>query len=240
MTRVIRYTPDYLCMISDYGSPERHRHPTAHLVCAAEGTLHAAVGTTYTACQGIMIRPDAVHEIQTDGRMIVFLLANPSVITELMYARYLAASDYAVLPDETVSGIRNLYRRGGSDMDIQMLQMLGIYSQGAITADERVLAAIAEIGSAPSIGPDMMEHLCQITCLSQSRLSHLFKQQTGNTLAGYLVFMKMRRAFEYAEAGMSLTDAAMHAGFDSSSHLAATCKRMFGLSLSAFLRSQKE
>ena len=85
----------------------------------------------------------------------------------------------------------------------------------------------------------MMERLCETACLSQSRLSHLFRAETGNTLAGFLAFMKMRRAFEYAERGMNLTDAAMYAGFDSSSHLAATCKRMFGISLSAFLRSQK-
>ena len=125
-------------------------------------------------------------------------------------------------------------------MDIQILKLLGIASEDPLTADARVLTAIAEIGAAPSVGADMMELLCAKTYLSQSRLSHLFKQETGSTLAGYLAFMKLRKAFEYAESGRNLTDAAMRAGFDSSSHLAATCKRMFGISLSAFLRSQKE
>lgn len=240
MTKVIRYTPDYLCMISDYGSPERHRHPTAHLVIADEGVLCCTVGTAYCECEGIMIRSGAEHEIQADGRMIVFLFADPSGITELMQERFLASSDHAVLPGYTVSEVRKICRRNDNGMDIQIMKLLNIYSEKHITADERVLTAIAEIESAPSITPDMMEHLCRKTYLSQSRLSHLFKAETGNTLAGYLAFMKMRKAFEYAESGMNLTDAAMHAGFDSSSHLAATCKRMFGISLSAFLRSQKE
>lgn len=240
MTKVIRYTSDYLCMISDYGSPERHQHPTAHLVIADEGVLRCKVGTAYSECAGIVIRSGAEHEIQADGRMIVFLLADPSGITELMNKRFLASSEHAVLPEDIVSKGKKICRRNDSDMDIQILKLLGIYSEKHITADERVLTAIAEIESASSITPDMMEHLCKTTFLSQSRLSHLFKAETGNTLAGYLAFMKMRKAFEYAESGMNLTDAAMHAGFDSSSHLAATCKRMFGISLSAFLRSQKE
>ena len=240
MTNVIRYTSDYLCMISDYGSPERHRHPTAHLVIADEGMLRCTVGTAYSECAGIMIRSGAEHEIQADGRMIVFLFADPSGITALMQAHYLASSDYVVLGEDTVSEVKKICRRNISGMDIQIMKLLGIYSEKPITADERVLTAIAEIGSAPSITPDMMAHLCRKTYLSQSRLSHLFKAETGNTLAGYLAFMKMRKAFEYAAGGMNLTDAAMHAGFDSSSHLAATCKRMFGISLSAFLRSQKE
>ena len=240
MTKVIRYTPEYLCMLSDYGSPERHRHPTAHLVCAAQGMLHAAVGTTQTECSGLLIRSFTEHEIRAQGRMLVFLFADPSPITELMNDRFLADSDHAVLPEDTVSLIRNLSRRTSDDFDIQILKLLGIYSEEKLTADTRVLTAIEEIMSAPSVGADMMERLCAKTCLSQSRLSHLFKQETGSTLAGYLAFMKLRKAFEYAESGMNLTDSAMYAGFDSSSHLAATCKRMFGISLSAFLRSQKE
>ncbi len=240
MTKVIRYTLDYLCMISDYGSPERHRHPTAHLVITDGGVLRCTVGTAYSECEGIMIRPGAVHEIQADGRMIVFLFANPSGITDLMQELFLTSSDYSVLPEDAISEVKNICRQNTGDMDIQILKLLGIYSDEKLFADDRVLTAIAEIESSPSITRDMMKLLCQKTYLSQSRLSHLFKAETGNTLAGYLAFMKMRKAFEYAESGMNLTDAAMHAGFDSSSHLAATCKRMFGISLSAFLRSQKE
>ena len=240
MTNMIRYTPDYLCMISDYGSPERHRHPTAHFVIANEGKLRCTVGTAYSECEGIMIRSGIEHEIQANGRMIVFLLANTSPIAELMNTRFLAASDHAELSADEVSEIKKICRRNDGDMDIQILKLLGIYGEESLIADNRVLTTMEEIESAPSITPDMMKLLCEKTYLSQSRLSHLFRQETGNTLAGFLAFMKLRKAFEYAENGMNLTDAAMHAGFDSSSHLAATCKRMFGISLSAFLRSQKE
>ena len=108
MTKVIRYTSDYLCMIADYGSPERHRHPTAHLVIADESTLRCTVGNAYFECEGIMIRSGAAHEIQSDGRMIVFLLANTSPIAELMNTRFLAASDHAELSADAVSEIKKI------------------------------------------------------------------------------------------------------------------------------------
>lgn len=59
MTNVIRYTPEYLCMISDYGSPERHRHPTAHI-------LFLKLGVGYnTAEQSILINGD-IHEVLSE------------------------------------------------------------------------------------------------------------------------------------------------------------------------------
>ena len=183
MTTVIRYAAEYLCMISDYGSPERHQHPTAHLVIADEGVLRCTVGTEHFECEEIMIRSGVTHEIQANGRMIVFLLANTSPIVELMNTRFLTVSNHAELSADAVSEIKKICRRNDGDMDIQILKLLGIYGEESLIADNRVLTAMEEIESAPSITPDMMKLLCEKTYLSQSRLSHLFRQETGNTLA---------------------------------------------------------
>ena len=76
----------------------------------------------------------------------------------------------------------------------------------------------------------MLVYLFDPACLSQSRLSHLFKESVGISLHRYLAWEKMRKGYvNYRKYG-SITEAAMRAGFDSPSHFAATCKRMFGLS----------
>lgn len=54
--------------------------------------------------------------------------------------------------------------------------------------------------------------------LSKSRLSHLFKEETGMTLHSYLAFEKLRKTHEYYLNGESLTDSCIKAGFNSSSH----------------------
>ena len=77
----------------------------------------------------------------------------------------------------------------------------------------------------------IVEELSREVCLSKSRLSHLFREQTGMTLHSYLAFEKLRKTWRYMGLGYSITDSCMRAGFASPSHCAATSKRMFGISL---------
>ena len=76
-----------------------------------------------------------------------------------------------------------------------------------------------------------MNQLSRLVYLSQSRLSHIFKQQTGITLHSYLAFEKLHKTHQYYIEGKTLTEACLLAGFSSSSHFSATCKRMFGMSI---------
>ena len=87
------------------------------------------------------------------------------------------------------------------------------------------------------IGAGVMDELASRECLSKSRLSHLFTQEMGISLHRYLAFCKMAKASASIAGGASLTDAAIRAGFDSSSHLSATMRRMFGISLTDVMRS---
>ena len=87
---------------------------------------------------------------------------------------------------------------------------------------------------------DIMKKLCDISCLSQSRLSHLFTQNMGMSLHRYLSFDKMRKGYTNFLSTGNITQAALDSGFDTPSHFAATCKRMFGLSFSEFQKSTQK
>lgn len=239
MTEIIQYTNDYLFMISDYGSPDRHKHLTAHLVCALSGSLRCFIGTDTVECDGILISPDIEHDIQSTDRMLVFLFANTSKITNIMVEKYLSGRDYAIIPKDTIGIIKAEYLRGTDNLDERILKDLSLYTTEKAQFDDRVAEAIEELESAENISRDMIARLSRKACLSQSRLSHLFKKDIGISLNRYMSFMKMKKASEYVREGENLTSAALHAGFDSSSHMAATCKRMFGISLSAFMKSQE-
>lgn len=53
---------------------------------------------------------------------------------------------------------------------------------------------------------------------SQSRLSHLFKEQIGIPLKSYIQFHPMKQAFLALLHGKSITEAALATNFDSPSH----------------------
>lgn len=238
VTEIIGYTKDYLAMISDYGSPDRHRHLTAHLVCALSGTLKCFIGSETVECDGVLIYPDIEHEIQATDRMLVFLFANTSKITNLMEEKYLSGKSYAILSGEELKTIKSETLRGTDKLDERILKDLELYTTDIAQFDQRVHEVIEELEAAETISGDTIENLSKAVCLSQSRLSHLFKRDIGISLNRYISFMKMKKAYEYVLDSESLTAAALHAGFDTSSHMAAACKRMFGISLSAFMKSQ--
>ena len=219
MTEIIQYTNDYLAMISDYGSPDRHKHLTAHLVCALTGTLQCQLDHRAIECEGLLIYPDVEHKIQAADRMLVFLFANTSKITSLMEEKYLSGNNYAILPKNTVEFIRTEYLRGTDHLDERVLMGMSLYTREKAQFDERVADAVAELEAVETISEDTMLRLSQKACLSQSRLSHLFKKDIGISLIRYMSFMKMKKAYEYVCKGENLTDAALHAGFDSSSRM---------------------
>ena len=72
--------------------------------------------------------------------------------------------------------------------------------------------------------------------LSESRLSHAFKDTVGVSLKGYLTIARLKYAYSLVMEGKSKTYAAMEAGFSSPAHLANICKKQMGVSIKDVLR----
>jgi AraC-like DNA-binding protein len=75
--------------------------------------------------------------------------------------------------------------------------------------------------------------------LSESRLAHLFKEETGVPLKSYIVLHKLQIAYESIFDGKSITTAAFDAGFGSPSHLAYTNKIMTGMSATNIIKDSE-
>lgn len=72
--------------------------------------------------------------------------------------------------------------------------------------------------------------------ISDSRLSHAFKECMGVSLKGYLNIKQMQYAYKLIMSGESITFAALEAGFSSPAHLAAICKKQMGIAISMVLK----
>lgn len=72
--------------------------------------------------------------------------------------------------------------------------------------------------------------------LSESRLSHAFKENVGISLKGYLTIARLKYAYRLVMEGKSKTYASYEAGFSSPAHLAYICKKQMGISISDVLR----
>lgn len=71
--------------------------------------------------------------------------------------------------------------------------------------------------------------LAQHCSISLSRLSHLFKADTGITLKQYVQHRKVIKAIHGMHEGFSLTDSATYGGLSDQPHFTHVFRRMFGI-----------
>ena len=70
----------------------------------------------------------------------------------------------------------------------------------------------------------------------ESRLRHLFVEQTGLAFKTYVLWLRLVRALRSYAEGCSLTEAAHAAGFADSAHFSRVFKRTFGLPATTLAR----
>jgi len=237
------YKEDHLLMLSAYQTPTMHRHLAMHLLFAINGELCCKVGAQEFLAKAVCIASDEEHTaFSAKGEMLVFLFDETSLCAKRLKELFLGNIGYAVLNGALAGKIVSLWKEWGSDLEVfdqKALEACGISEGTAVVYDERIREVLLFMRQLDTIPSDVMALLCRKACLSQSRLSHLFKENAGVALNRYLVLEKMRKAYEYYQAFGNITEACMRAGFDSPSHYAATCKRMFGISFSEVEKSMR-
>lgn len=98
------------------------------------------------------------------------------------------------------------------------------------TNDQRVQNCLKIIESEDVPYDQLITHLTSKVFLSPSRLSHLFKENTGVSLKKYLVWARLKKAIHFLlNDQTSFTAAAYQSGFYDQSHLSNAFKRFLGV-----------
>jgi len=211
------------------------------MVFGIKDVLTCVVGDDIFKCRGAFIASDVEHTIYAEtGDMLLFLIDTTSEMARTVRESILFENDLSLIDEATVNTMADIWGKCADDLkeaDRRLLEACGIEKGVKPTTDERIQKVLCYLESSDTIPADIMERLCREACLSESRLSHLFKEQMGIALGRYLVLEKMKKGYLHYCITGNITDAALNAGFDSPSHFAATCKRMFGISFSEFIKS---
>lgn len=232
---------DHIMMRAEYRTPDPHSHLAMHFIAGLEGKIHCDVQGDSFDAEAVFIASDVAHTAYAEtGDMLVFLFDAAGSIAREAERKYLRGKPYCCIPAETAIQIREICRENTpADTDRLITRLLGLDTSGNLPRDERVTEVLEYLRSLDEIPGDITAQLCARVCLSQSRLSHLFSENVGISLHRYLAMDKMRKGYIHFQKYGSITEASMRAGFDSPSHFAATCRRMFGISFSEFIKSGK-
>ena len=104
--------------------------------------------------------------------------------------------------------------------------------------NERVKKALNYINSHYS-STITLDELADFIGVSKFHLSREFKRLTGQTVFEYVISFRCKMARRLIKEGRSVSDSAIHAGFDNLSYFSKQFKRVFGILPSAYLKSLK-
>ena len=97
--------------------------------------------------------------------------------------------------------------------------------------DKRITASIKFIEENELEYKNLISELTSQVFLSDSRLSHLFKEHIGISIKKYLVWNRLRQAIDtYLSENTNFTDVSIQSGFFDQAHLTNSFKSVLGVS----------
>lgn len=236
---IVYFGSDHVSFLTNKVDADNHSHNYIQITIGLEEDVAITVeGVAYQA-SGLILHSNIVHELQGHGQWQWYMLINPeSAFGEHLKGTYLQHSPIYVLTSNQVG-------------ELQQLANQHLFSLQHATEYDRIWNRCKHIleltdDKLPPVHDERVHHIMQAlesislpqltvktlskkVFLSESRLSHLFKDKIGISLASYIVHHKLEHAFHAVFNGKSMTDAAMEAGFNSPSHFSKTVRDKLGM-----------
>ena len=221
MSRII-FDDDHVIVSPSFVEVSEHKHSFCHVFFLYDGDICTHMR---------IIGSGMIHTMPPRAQCRLFLMIDPTAAAaEHLMEKY---SEPVTLPCAEPP----LYNDTMSDDEIREEMrrwMEHTFPCGRKICDERISQLITDIGEYKYLESSIPD-IARTMYLSESRLSHMFKESMGISLKGYLNLKQIQYAYEHIRQGESITSAALDAGFSSSAHLAAACKKMMGISISGVM-----
>ena len=220
----------HLLLKTGYGNPEMHSHSASHIIIGLEADARVNINGENTVCRGALVPSGVKHTVDSCGKpLLVFMFDITSRVSECI-------TNFKTLKTQEAERIISAWQSWDDskiganyeDFFAKVMAELDISETGSRVSDERIIAAMRFVKQ--HLNDDMtVRDAAEFVYLSESRFSHLFREETGIAFSGYLVMQKMFCTYMQIAEGKSITEAAVAAGFSSPSHFATVNKKMFGI-----------
>jgi len=228
---------------------ERHRHHAAQICVSLQGRLRVDAGSHAFEPLGILVPPDCPHRINAGDASILALYLEPeSDDYASLLAPWLKQHDATSVrtidpPTGSLEQLRNIHASSGDPHQAWSACAsalgMGVTNPSPLLRDPRIAQVIDIIRRQPSASHGI-DALAGAVHLSPSRLSHLFRNETGIAIRRFIVWVRIRQVVERALDGASLTQAAHAAGFADAAHMSNTFRQMFGFAPSTLFSARIE
>ena len=228
---------NHILIHTGYRDPGVHRHMAAHVIVSTHGKICVSADGEEHSCSGVMIPSGVSHSVDTYGSpALVFLFDSTTNAAKQIQKVQTICEEYAteivcVFAEFEKNNSRQTYDK----IESHVLRLLGIHNTASCVADERIVSAMKYIREKGREKITCRE-TAEAVFLSESRFSHLFRKEVGMTFTAYLIYQRLINVYAGIFQGKNVTEAAIDAGFASSSHFADVNRRVFGISVSDIAR----
>lgn len=218
-----------------------HAHHAMHLVVARTGDVRVEVQGRAVRAPALVTAPDVPHALDAKGQAIVLVFVDPeSDDGERLGAGIDAVRTFdEAARDAWIARLPELGPdRGPFDGWVREVvadaaSRAGAGARAPRRVHPRVRRVVSHLKTCPSEADTSIAALALLAGLSESRLTHAFRDSVGIPLRAYLLWQKLQRAVLAMSSGRPLAHAAAEAGFADAAHMSRTFRRMLGMSASA-------
>lgn len=229
--------------IADSVNAEVHKHWLLQMFLSFEDNLNIEVDGSLITCNSILVNMNTVHTFSSEGKIHFTMLIDPTTQLGRVMREKLKEKSFYVFPNEETAimqqNLKNALLKRRKDALMSFIKSIDykFAFSNIISFDGRIEEVLNFLNDCPCEDEfHQIKYLSQQISISESRLAHLFKRETGIPLKSYIVLRKLQSAYELIFKGENITTAALNAGFDSPSHLAYTNKMMTGMSATNIIR----
>ncbi|MGL5149281.1 MAG: helix-turn-helix domain-containing protein [Clostridium sp.] len=216
---------------------EKHKHHMMQVFIAIEAGFDIKVLGKKLSCNFLVVDSNVEHEFKcNDNLVFTMVIEATSNIAEEIKEKYIKDNDYYIFSEECFERVKeqclNLLENNEKYNGFleYFYDILELKNNAFHSYDDRVVEILKVINECDCTDHSL-ERYSREVYLSQSRLAHLFKEQTGIPLKSYIVLHKLKKAYEFILKGDNITEASYKAGFSTPSHLAETNKKLTGMSV---------
>lgn len=234
MSRLI-FEQAYVVIIPTYKSAEKHEHSMLHLFLGSDIT--ADVNGTVCSGNAIFVSGNVMHNCPKGETDAVILIDPTSALAESIERQFLKGEECFGLDIKVYESL--LLHKGRiseqNDSEIisgikEILSLLDLDTSKKRQTDPRIVQLLKSIRAYEYVDKKVSDVAKQLN-YSESYLTHLFKKEAGISLKSYLMMSQLEYTWKQVQKGISITQAALDAGYSSPSHFAMICKKTTGLSL---------
>lgn len=245
MNYIIKYGKNFIA-ISDRIEADYHKHWLLQMFLSSHKDLNIEVNGQHITCSAILVNIDTPHMFNTEGEVHFTMLIDPTTELGCMMRGLLTDQPFYIFPYEKTMVMQRTFKEAflqkNHDDFLSLVQsiILLFTNSDVVKLDNRVMKVLSLLNNEVYEEEfHLIKYLSKEMGLSESRLAHLFKAETGVPLKSYIVLHKLQRAYESIFNGATLTTAALNAGFYSPSHLSYTNKMMTGMSATNIVKDSE-